>query len=115
MHGSDKENDLTTGIGNRMRNALVGLLAGNKDIGVVNQKDQQKIAESAANCFVIAHGDLGTFSLTAGDKRVNDAKESARQLIREQLKQRDNQAYAQEFSSVNEIVKELTPRIDRHC
>jgi predicted acylesterase/phospholipase RssA len=110
MHGSDKENDLTTGMGNRMRNALVGLLAGNKDIGVVNQKDQQKIAESAANCFVIAHGDLGTFSLTAGDKRVSDAKESARQLIREQLKQRENQAYAQEFSSINEIVKELTPQ-----
>ncbi|HEY7160982.1 MAG TPA: patatin-like phospholipase family protein [Acidobacteriota bacterium] len=110
MHGSDKENNLTTGVGNRMRNALVGLLAGNKDIGVVNQKDQQKIAESAANCFVIAHGDLGTFSLTAGDQRVNDAKESARQLIREQLKQRDNQAYAQEFSSINEIFKELTPQ-----
>jgi predicted acylesterase/phospholipase RssA len=110
MHGSDKENDLTTGVGNRMRNALVGLLAGNKDIGVVNQKDQQKIAESAANCFVIAHGDLGTFSLTAGDKRVNDAKESARQLIREQLKQRENQAYAQEFNSINEIFSELTPQ-----
>lgn len=110
MHGSDKENDLTTGVGNRMRNALVGLLAGNKDIGIVNQKDQQKIAESAANCFVIAHGDLGTFSLTAGDKRVNDAKESARQLIREQLKQRENQAYAQEFGSINEILKELTPQ-----
>jgi predicted acylesterase/phospholipase RssA len=110
MHGSDKVNDLTTGVGNRMRNALVGLLAGNKDIGVVNQKDQQKIAESAANCFVIAHGDLGTFSLTAGDQRVNDAKESARKLIREQLKQRENQAYAQEFNSINEIFKELTPQ-----
>ncbi|MCI0617254.1 hypothetical protein L0244_30130, partial [bacterium] len=108
MHGSEKVNDLTTGVGNRMRNALVGLVAGNQDIGVVNQKDQQKIAESAANCFVIAHGDLGTFSLTAGDRRVNDAKENARQLIREQLKQRENQAYAQEFNSINEIFKELS-------
>jgi hypothetical protein len=56
------------------------------------------------------HGDLGTFSLTAGDQRVNDAKENARQLIREQLKQRENQAYAQEFSSINEIFKELSPQ-----
>jgi predicted acylesterase/phospholipase RssA len=109
MHGSDKQNDLTTGVGNRMRNAIVGLIAGNKDIGIVNQKDQQKIAESAANCFVIAHGDLGTFSLTADNQRVLDAKESATQLIREQLKQRENQAYAQEFSSIDEIYKEFNP------
>lgn len=110
MHGSDKQNDHTTGLGNRVRNTLIGGLAGNSDIGVVNQKDQQKIAESAANCFVIAHGDLGTFSLTASPERIEAAKKQATELIREQLKQRENQAYAQEFDSVDEILRELSPQ-----
>jgi predicted acylesterase/phospholipase RssA len=108
MHGSDKQNDRTSGIGNKISNSLVGAIAGNPDIGITAQKDQQKIAESGANCFVIAHGDLGTFSLGAGSKRIQAAKEHAREMIREQLKQRENQAYAQEFGSVNEIFKELS-------
>jgi len=109
MHGSDKQNNKTTGLGNRVGNAVVGAIAGNSEIGIVAQKDQQKIAESAANCLVIAHGDLGTFSLTAGPARVAAAKREATRLIREQLKQRENQAYAQEFSSVDEIYRELSP------
>lgn len=109
MHGSDAQNNKTTGVGNRISNALVGAIAGNADIGVVSQKDQQKIAESGANCFVIAHGDLGTFSLGASPTRIAAARRHATSLIREQLKQRENQAYAQGFGSVEEIYGELTP------
>jgi hypothetical protein len=110
MHGSDRENDLRHGLGNRIVSTIKGAIAGNKEIDITEQRDQQKIAESAANCFVIAHGDLGTFSLNANQKQIASAKEHATSLIREQLKQRENQAYAQEFDSLGEIFKELSPQ-----
>jgi predicted acylesterase/phospholipase RssA len=101
MHGSPEEN--TIGDSNILVQAIVG-----NNMGATDRWDQQKMMESASNCFVIAHGELGTGSFTAGQEKIDMAKQKATELMNEQLDQREDQAYAQKFDSVDEIFSELS-------
>jgi len=81
----------------------------NPEYNRTSEEDGQKIREAGPNAFVISHGDIGMMDFRASPKRREKAKEAAAEKAREQIAFRKEQAFYQQYDSVEEIYSRLTP------
>lgn len=94
MHDPSAQNVSPKSVG-----SLHKKIAHNQEAGVDGRYDNFKQYGAGPNAFVIAHGTMGTMSILAGSGTKDVAIQQSRDVMREQIELRQDQAYAIEVDS----------------
>jgi len=105
MHGSAESNQVRPSLAK----SATGFITGNPDFAQHEQWDKEKVRAQGPNTFVVGHGNLGTFSfvLPGFAGKSAQAREHAQMLMRQQIAQRQAQAYDQDFTDIDDAANSM--------
>jgi len=85
-----------------------GAISGNRGLGQSELQDKRKIHDAGPNTFVVFHGKLDTLDFGASAEKVAFAQGRASMEMLEQIRLRQNQAYAVEYENPQDCLTALT-------